>query len=166
MKVRQSLYIFLMFLGVTNYALAGVMDGIINANLANWGIDRHQSSSSLQITREQVVRQYIADLKKADYQDIGQLFDSNGRVISTSQGNVDAAEFFHAFLSEIEWASTELHQCFVSSTDPDRFGARFNFSFRLKNGESNNGEYVDEFVFSKGSAKLSTVYMFENLKFR
>ena len=29
-----------------------------------------------------------------------------------------------------------------------------------------DGEYVDEFIFENNSAKLISVYMFENLKFK
>ena len=52
-----------------------------------------------------------------------------------------------------------------AKTDQNRFAARFHFKFKLKDGEEGNGEYIDEFVFTEHSTKLSAVYMFENLKF-
>jgi len=43
-----------------------------------------QNDESLQKSREQVVKRYIMDLQKADYQDITTLFEPNGIVISTT----------------------------------------------------------------------------------
>lgn len=121
---------------------------------------------NLKESREQVVRQYITDLQDANYKDIAQLFEKDGLVISTSRGKVNAKDFFYSFLPEISIATTEMHQYFSSSTDSDRFSARFHFAFKLKDGEKGDGEYVDEFIFSKNSTKLAAVYMFENLKFQ
>jgi hypothetical protein len=121
--------------------------------------------TSLQDARRKIVKQYILDLQKADYQDITQLFDKNGIVISTSKGKINAKEFFYAFLPEIISANTQEHQTFVSSDDNNHLGARFHFKFKLKDGETGEGEYTDEFVFMDNSAKLEAVYMFENLKF-
>jgi hypothetical protein len=98
-------------------------------------------------------------------QDITQLFDKNGIVISTSKGKINAKEFFYAFLPEILTASTEEHQAFFSSDNSNHLGARFHFKFKLKEGEAGEGEYTDEFVFMDNSTKLEAVYMFENLKF-
>ena len=119
----------------------------------------------LKEVREQVTKQYIQDLQKGDYKDITQLFEKNGIVVSTSRGKFNAKEFFYSFLPNIASANTELHQFFISDTDIDRISARFHFSFKLKDGEEGNGEYVDEFIFSHNSTKLLAVYMFENLKF-
>ncbi|MFA6302744.1 MAG: hypothetical protein WC627_06380 [Legionella sp.] len=124
-----------------------------------------QDASELQAQREQVMHQYILDLGRADYADITKLFNEGGTVISTSRGTVNAQEFFYGFLSEVETAKTDVHQTFVSLEDKDHYGARFRFTFTLKDGEVGDGEYVDEFIFAKDSAKLNQVYMFENLKF-
>ena len=121
--------------------------------------------TSLQQDREQVIKQYIRDLQQADYKDISQLFDSNGTVVSTSRGQINAKEFFYSFLPEITSASTEQHQSFISSDDSNHYASRFHFKFKLKDGETGEGEYTDEFVFVSDSIKLSAVYMFENLKF-
>lgn len=122
-------------------------------------------SSDLPTEREQVIHQYILDLGKADYRDITSLFEKGGTVISTSRGNVDAKEFFYSFLPEVKSAATKFHQEFISKTDKDRYTARFHFTFTLKNGETGDGEYVDEFLFGNESTRLTSVYMFENLKF-
>ncbi len=121
--------------------------------------------STLQSQREQVVKRYIRDLQLADEHDISALFAKNGVVISTSRGKVDATDFFYSFLPSIESATTEFHQLFVNQVDSSRYAARFHFNFKLKDNEAGDGEYVDEFVFANGSAKLLAVYMFENLKF-
>lgn len=128
--------------------------------------DQGSTSKDLAKAREQVVRQYIVDLQKADYKDITQLFEKNGIVISTSRGMVDAKEFFYSFLPNIASAHTELHQYFNNPGASNRISARFHFTFKLKDGEEGEGEYVDEFVFSSHSVKLAAVYMFENLKFK
>lgn len=121
--------------------------------------------SDLHIEREQVIREYLLDLERADTEAISGLFEEGGSVISTSRGNVDAKTFFHGFLPEIESASTELHQLFINNIDINRYAARFHFRFKLKDGEIGEGEYIDEFKFSNNSTKLTNVYMFENLKF-
>jgi hypothetical protein len=119
----------------------------------------------LQTEREQVIRQYILDLERADVADISNLFEEDGYVKSTSRGTANAREFFKAFLPLIDTASTEYHQGFINSIDENRFAARFHYEYTLKDGEVGKGEYVDEFVFSNNSAKLKSVFMFENLKF-
>jgi hypothetical protein len=124
-----------------------------------------KNAHDLETARQQVTRQYILDLQKADYKDISQLFEKEGNVISTSRGKVNAKDFFYSFLPNINSATTNLHQTFLNETDKNRLAVRFHFSFKLKDGEEGKGEYVDEFVFTNNSVKLSAVYMFENLKF-
>ena len=123
------------------------------------------NSSSLDLARDLTVRQYIDDLARADAVHIASLFETKGMVISTSQGQVDAKAFFSGFLSEIESATTELHQIFIQYDTNTRWVARFHFNFKLIDGEIGDGEYMDEFVFAENSEKLKAVYMFENLKF-
>lgn len=124
-----------------------------------------ETPTNLQQTRESVTKRYIQDLQKADYKDISELFEKNGFVVSTSRGKVDAKTFFYSFLPNIIWAKTEVHQDYHNVKDVNRYSTRFNFTFKLKDGEAGNGEYVDEFVFANNSDKLTAVYMFENLKF-
>jgi hypothetical protein len=121
--------------------------------------------AELRAKREHVIHQYIHDLGQADYNDITALFNDGGVVTSTSRGIINAQEFFTSFLSEIQTADTEFHQSFTSMEDSNHYGARFHFNFTLKDGETGDGEYVDEFIFADNSAKLTQVYMFENLKF-
>lgn len=150
MKLNKICYIVLALIALNHSVLASQQDDRL----------------VLGAEREQVVRQYILDLEKADYQGISALFDEGGMVVSTSRGNVEAKEFFYGFLPHIESATTELHQAFISRDDNNRYAARFHFSFKLKDGEVGDGEYVDEFVFSENSTALKAVYMFENLKFK
>lgn len=138
--------------------------GLAIFTLTHVALAAQPTEIQLKEAREKIVKQYILDLQKADYKDITQLFEKNGMVISTSQGKVDAKEFFYSFLPSISSASTELHQYYVGETDQNRTTARFHFSFELKDGEKGEGEYMDEFIFSKNSTKLIAVYMFENLK--
>jgi hypothetical protein len=126
--------------------------------------DQANHSTDLSSERKAVIMQYIGDLQKADYKDIAQLFEKNGFVVSTSRGHVNAKDFFYAFLPNVSTANTEIHQTFFNDAD-QTYAARFHFSFKLRDGELGDGEYVDEFVFSDHSSKLSAVYMFENLKF-
>jgi len=129
------------------------------------GVEATQSKDTLPFARESIVKRYLNNLQKADYQNMTQLFEKGGIVISTSRGKVDAKEFFYAFLPDLVSAHTELHHYFVSATDANRVAVRFHFSFKLKDGEVGQGEYIDEFVFSPHSDKLAAVYMFENIKF-
>ena len=133
--------------------------------IANVLAAQNDNKISLKESRKEVVKRYIMDLQKADYKDIAQLFEPNGIVISTSRGKANAKEFFYAFLPNIVSANTDPHQYFIGDTDTNRIATRFHFSFKLKEGEEGNGEYVDEFVFSNNDTKLSAVYMFENLRF-
>ena len=123
------------------------------------------NTQSLQTQRETVIKEYLADLAAANYQDIALLFDPNGYVVSTSRGHANAKEFFYAFLPNVTQAHTTLHAAFLSGGTPDTSAARFHLDFQLKDGETGNGEYMDEFVFNPGSTKLAAVYMFENLQF-
>lgn len=120
------------------------------------------SSFATQTTRNQVVTRYLADLQNADYKDITSLFEPNGVVVSTSRGKINAKEFFYGFLPNIQSAKVDTHQLFAGT---ERRAARFHLQYTMKDGEKGAGEYMDEFVFSKNSAKLAAVYMFENSHF-
>ena len=62
--------------------------------------------------RVEVVKVYLHDLQMADVHGITSLFVANGRVISTSQGCVNAAAFFNSFLPEIKSAKVTInHPC-------------------------------------------------------
>lgn len=130
-------------------------------------------SETIRLERVNVIKRYIKDLQKRDYQDITQLFTKDGVVISTSRGKVDAKEFFYGFLPSLSSANTELYQYFdsglnsnIPANKTNHFAARFHFAYEEKTGEKGEGEYMDEFVFAgKYSSKLAAVYMFENVKF-
>ncbi|CDZ77783.1 hypothetical protein BN59_02073 [Legionella massiliensis] len=126
----------------------------------------YSDSVNLDSQRRHVITEYILDLGKADPEGITALFSDGGTVISTSKGEVGAYDFFHSFLPNIESADTEVHQTFLSKGDENHYAARFRFNFKLKDGEMGDGEYIDEFIFENNSAKLISVYMFENLKFK
>lgn len=123
------------------------------------------ANTDLNTERMNVVKQYVMDLQNANYQDISQLFEKDGYVISTSRGQMNAKDFFYAFLPFVSSANTEIHQTFISDANSNVLGARFHFTFNMKDGEKGEGEYMDEFTFSNDSTKLTSVYMFENLKF-
>ena len=120
---------------------------------------------TISLSRIEVVYRYIDDLSRANAQDMLRLFHDDGTVVSTSKGRVNAKEFFNAFLPEITRANTEVKEIFSAPADSNHLVARFHFSFRLKNGELGEGEYIDEFIFPNNSNKLSEVIMFENTKF-
>ncbi len=149
MKIKEISYISLLVITLSNCAIAG----------------QTNSSSNLGVEREQIIHCYITDLEKADYQGISALFNKKGTVVSTTRGRINAKNFFYSFLPTVKSAVTEFHQAFISNKDPNRYAARFHFSFTLKDGEKGDGEYVDEFLFANNSKKLISVYMFENLKF-
>lgn len=115
--------------------------------------------------RQAVIQEYIDDLAHGDAENIKKLFEQNGVVISTSQGKVNAYQFFDSFLPLIQQANTQIHARYISGSDNNRLVARFHFDYILIDGEQGGGEYVDEFVFLDNSSKLLAVYMFENLKF-
>jgi hypothetical protein len=139
----------------------GMMTLLALSNIAHAARD----NAALKQERAQVVNQYITDLKNADYHDITALFEKDGTVVSTSRGKVNAKDFFYSFLPEIKTADAALQKSYVSTDDINTVAARFHFSYTLKDGEKGDGEYVDEFMFTPDSAKLSAVYMYENLKF-
>lgn len=125
----------------------------------------YAQSISLKEQRERIIHEYIEGLGKADYFSIVGLFVNNGTVISTSQGSVNARDFFYNFLPSIANSATQFHQMFTEISDVNRMEARFHYNYELKDGEKGGGEYVDEFVFMENSPQLVQVYMFENLKF-
>jgi len=119
--------------------------------------------NELKTAREQVLQQYVRDLQNADYKDITALFEKNGTVISTSHGEVDAKTFYYSFLSNVSSAATEIHQMYNGDETANVMAVRFHFTYAMKDGEKGSGEYIDEFTFTSNSAKLTNVYMFENL---
>lgn len=121
--------------------------------------------SDLDQVRMEVVREYIADLERADAERMSELFSEGAIAVSTSRGEVDAKSFFNAFLPMIETAETQVKQVFINPIDENRLAARFHLAYTLIDGEEGEGEYMDEFVFLENSSYLSRVYMFENLKF-
>jgi len=121
-------------------------------------------SQTLHTARLAVIASYVDDLQHADYKHIATLFDKNGYVISTSKGKVNAKEFFYNFLPNVTHASTVLKHRFHDGNSKVRYAARFHLAYQLKDGDSGEGEYMDEFVFGEDSALLDSVAMFENLK--
>lgn len=122
-------------------------------------------SPTLNEARIEIVNRYVDDLASANINDIVSLFDANGKVVSTSKRSMNAKEFFYAFLPEIKEATTVINQTFLGVTDNNRLAVRFHFTFKLKDGETGEGEYIDEFVFKENSTQLSEVIMFENNKY-
>jgi hypothetical protein len=116
--------------------------------------------------RIDVVKVYLHDLQMADVHGITSLFVANGRVISTSQGCVNAAAFFNSFLPEIKSAKVTINHIYQSIDNKDHYSASFNFSWVMRDGSQSGGHYIDEFIFHKGTNKLVTVSMFENTKIR
>ena len=114
--------------------------------------------------RMHVVSQYVTNLHNADAVAMGTLFTSDGIVVANSGGKVDAREFYNGFLPLLSFSETTLKQRFAAD-EAARFAARFSFKFAVGDEAVRGGEYMDEFVFEKGSAKLKVVYMFENLAF-
>ena len=122
-------------------------------------------ASDLNEERMEIINRYVADLGSANLQDMISLFEENGKVVSISKGSVNAKEFFSSFLPEVVEATTVIHQVFLGATDANRMVFRFHLSFKLKDGEMVDGEYIDEVVFKNNSTLLSEVMMFENKKF-
>ena len=151
MKINLKTSVFLLAIAIGQNAMAA---------------ESYSDAVSLNSQRKHVINEYILDLGKADSEAITALFVDGGTVISTSKGEVLANDFFPSFLPHIEYGNTEVHQTFLSKGDGNRYAARFHFDFKLKDGEVGDGEYVDEFIFENNSAKLISVYMFENLKFK
>ncbi|WP_367606162.1 hypothetical protein [Legionella sp. W05-934-2] len=120
---------------------------------------------SLDEKRQAVVAKYVNNLAQADLEGMQAIFSGDATVVSTSAGEKNALSFFAGFFPLIQSAHTQLHQRFVSVTDTNRLAARFHLDYQLYDGETGNGEYVDEFVFYDNSEQLKAVYMFENLKF-
>lgn len=133
--------------------------------LSSFALAEAKEPSTLEIKRQTVIQEYFHDLQKADPQAMSQLFEENAYVISTSKGKLNAKDFFYAFLPTVVQFNTEQHQAFLKGEDPDHSLVRFHLNFVLNNGDRHEGEYVDEFIFTKNSDKLAAVYMFENLKF-
>ena len=122
------------------------------------------AAAELVSAREQVVTQYIQALANHDAAAISQLFSNDGSVISTSKGKVAARKFFNDFLPIISAAHTEVHNLFASSYVNGVVAARFHFDYTI-DGVTDEGEYIDEFIFNPDSTQLKAVYMFENLHF-
>ena len=139
--------------------VVGLMTSFTVAAAAN-------QKSDLNEARSEIVTRYVADLGSANSQDIISLFEENGTVVSTSRGKMNAKEFFNAFLPQIANATTVINQTFYGVTDANHMSVRFHFSFKLKDGEAGEGEYIDEFVFKNNSVQLSEVIMFENTKYK
>lgn len=120
-----------------------------------------ESSQTLHTKRVQTVLQYLHDLQTANVTDILRLFKSNAKVISTSQGEVSAKAFFESFLGQVVSAQVNLVNLQKCNSKPDRYTARFRFSWTMKNGDTGAGEFVDEFIFLPHEAILDEVIMSE-----
>lgn len=138
---RSFLVIFLLFTAVTASANAFASSEKVN-----------------------VIKEYLHDLQTANASAITGLFVPGGEVISTSQGQVNASEFFNSFLPEIANAEVSIHKIYKGFNTNERYSASFHFSWIMKDGSRSGGNYVDEFTFEKGTNKLRKVYMYENLK--
>jgi hypothetical protein len=112
--------------------------------------------------RKAVVHAYLDNLEHANPSGMDNLFVQDGQVVSTSQGHVNAHQFFFDFLPLIETAKVDVGDIYQSISQQGRYSAGFHFSWVLKDGGQGGGHFVDEFVFAKHTAKLKIVYMYEN----
>lgn len=122
------------------------------------------ANNNLLPARQQIIKQYLHDLKTANVQAISQLFTESGVVISTSQGRQAPAKFFNSFLPKLASAEINIIRDFIDPQNDDRLASQFHFSYKMQSGEKGGGEYIDEFLFAPNTIKLQEVYMFENLK--
>lgn len=139
---------------------------LLTFGLLSFNIISAQEENSLQTQRTQVVKEYLLSLEKGDIEHMNELLEQGAIVMSTSQGRVDAKTFFADFLPHIVSGHLEIHQEFIGiETETDHYGVRFGLFLVMDDGWSGFGEYIDEFIFSPNSSKLSVVYMFENKHF-
>lgn len=114
--------------------------------------------------RKAVIHTYLGALRDANPAAMDSLFVPDGQVVSTSEGHVNAHQFFYDFLPLINTAKVDVSDLYHSISKPNRYSAGFHFSWTMKTGDQGGGHFVDEFVFAKHSAKLKIVYMYENSK--
>lgn len=122
----------------------------------------NKRSYSIEKQRLETINQYLNALKNKDIKTMNSLFSSNGVVISTSKGKIEASQFFSGFLTELKSASIKPFNIYKDINDDDHYAAKFYFSWTEKMGETAGGNYMDDFTFAKNSNKLLQVYMFEN----
>ncbi len=120
-------------------------------------------SSSLNEQRIHVVQDYLLSLQTADADKMSELFESNGTVVSTSHGSIDAVNFFNDFLPQVASAKVTLGGVYQNPAIPKQLVAHFLLNFVMKDGSSGGGAFADYFTFSEESAKLQDVQMFERV---
>lgn len=110
------------------------------------------------------VENYLDSLEHLDSRKINSLFSVQAEVFSTSKGKVKPGPFFSGFFSELKSAKVKTYCIYKGLHDNRRYSARFNFSWIEKSGNTESGEYMDDFVFEENSSKLVKLVMFENKK--
>lgn len=120
------------------------------------------NKTTLEKERLETVREYLKSLGSLNSTKINMLFEKNGKVISTSKGEIDSKIFFKGFLSELTSADIKDIYIYKAINDKNHYGAKFNFGWIEKNGTAGGGVYMDDFIFTNGSKKLEKVIMFEN----
>lgn len=123
-------------------------------------MDNH--TESLKQQRFQVVSQYFKALHTHDSQLMSTLFAADGRVISTSQGDLPANDFFNSFLPQLSYANVEVIEVYQSQRPTNHYAGSMRIDWQSVTGESGGGRYTDEFIFVPGTFKLKTVIMYEN----
>ena len=124
-----------------------------------------QSEEAFHSSRTARIQNYMAALRNHDAKQMLSQFVPGGTVVSTSQGNVDAASFFNSFFPEIQSAEVTINNIYIDRNSNSKASATFHFNWVLKDGSTGGGDYSDEFFFDDYSgSKLGKVIMYENLK--
>lgn len=124
----------------------------------------HANPDSLNAQRLQQIKSYLNDLQNHNADAITALFVPGGKVLSTSQGNVDASQFFHSFLPKIKFASVSVQSIYKGIGKKNEYSASFGFNWILNDGSKDGAVYEDEFIFEENSALFKQVIMYENTK--
>lgn len=133
--------------------------------ISTFGITR-SNEKTLKRERIETINAYLQSLASVDSKKINLLFEPNATIISTSKGVINAKMFFNGFLPELTSAGVKNIYIYKAIDDENHFGARFNFSWVEKDGSSDGGIFMDDFIFINGSKKLGKVIMFENKQFK
>ncbi len=111
------------------------------------------------------IKNYATALQNHDAIKITSLFANNGYVVSTSQGKIDAREFFNNFLPFVLEGKVDVKNYYGEISNSNALAASFELTLKLINGEVVHGFFVDEFLFQKNSDLLEGVIMYENTKY-
>ena len=106
------------------------------------------------MSRETVVRDYLAAMEKGDLAATLACFREDATVTSPVYGGMPVKPFYEQLYGDTVSATVEIRQIYCSVSDEHQLAAHFGYQWTKRDGASLSSSLVDLFHFAEGQEKI------------